>query len=181
MAQPFLLGIYYALRRFFLYSPYGNPRQSLRELKWFIQRGRRGWANCDVWSLDTYLSGWLPSALRHLKETKHGVPIGCVDSGDRDGCGNSSEAGMKRAEARWNAILDTMIAGFEAAQRIQDGIYEKELGPYPLERPSYLSITEWKATITARFRKSQELTKRDEEIFKQGLENFTKYYHNLWD
>jgi hypothetical protein len=42
--------------------------------KWFIKRGRRGWADCDASSLDCYLSGWLPAALRHLKKTRRGLP-----------------------------------------------------------------------------------------------------------
>src|SRR6266852_1897293 len=29
----------------------------IKGLKWFWQRGRRGWADCDTWSFDNYLAG----------------------------------------------------------------------------------------------------------------------------
>lgn len=27
-----------------------------QEVVWFYQRGRRGWADCDSWSIDTYIA-----------------------------------------------------------------------------------------------------------------------------
>lgn len=35
------------------------------EVRWFIQRGRRGWSDKDVWNLDYYLSGLLAESLRN--------------------------------------------------------------------------------------------------------------------
>jgi hypothetical protein len=43
-------------------------------LRWFIQRGRRGWADCDVWSLDSYTCLMLSGALIRLAERNHAYP-----------------------------------------------------------------------------------------------------------
>jgi hypothetical protein len=51
-----------------------SPAQNYRRVKWFIQRGTRGYAECDVWGLDTYISEVLSKSLRDLAESKTGVP-----------------------------------------------------------------------------------------------------------
>ncbi len=47
-----------------------------KRIKWFIQRGTRGYADCDTWSLDSYIAGWLPSALRQFADEAFSHPIG---------------------------------------------------------------------------------------------------------
>jgi hypothetical protein len=170
--------IYYPLYR--AWRDY-NPAQLCREVKWFLQRGRKGWADCDIWSLDNYLSCWLPDALRRLKETKHGIPSGMFEAEDCDVDGNPSEAGMERGETRWDAIMDKMIAGFEADRRSQSGLYEEQLGPYPLYRPEGMSKPDWEIAKAVRFEQSQELARLDEEVFKQGMALFTANWSSLWD
>ena len=44
------------------------------EVKWFIQRGKRGYADCDVWSLDSYLNSWMPEAIHQLKKRESWIP-----------------------------------------------------------------------------------------------------------
>lgn len=46
------------------------------EIKWFIQRGKRGWADCDVWAIDSYLNRVIPAMLENLANCKHGAPPG---------------------------------------------------------------------------------------------------------
>ena len=43
-----------------------------RNIKWFIQRGRRGYADCDTWNLDVHLAEVIVGALSELKEYYHG-------------------------------------------------------------------------------------------------------------
>jgi hypothetical protein len=74
-------------------------------IKWFWQRGQRGWADCDAWSLDTYLSGWLPQALDRLLANKYGYPVGMTRSG-------------------WETRLKRMKRGFITAQAIGDMQYD---------------------------------------------------------
>lgn len=66
------------------------------EIKWFFQRGIRGYADCDMWSIDYYISRWLPKALMDLRKSKIGHPAIVKD--------------LKT----WRKILKEMAAGFEA-------------------------------------------------------------------
>ena len=80
---------------FYLYNPHKYIIAIYDRTKWFIQRGRRGYADCDVWGLDNYLAGWMPGALRKLEDNKLGHPIGMTPKG-------------------WANRLRIMCEGFEA-------------------------------------------------------------------
>lgn len=54
-----------------------NPRDWYHSVKWFIQRGRRGWSDRDVWGFDTYLARVIAEGVEHLIETKHGYQPIC--------------------------------------------------------------------------------------------------------
>lgn len=45
-----------------------------KEIKCFIQRGYRGYANSDLWNFDNYLSIMIPIALRQFAECHCGYP-----------------------------------------------------------------------------------------------------------
>lgn len=45
-----------------------------RDIKHFIQRGRRGWADSDSWDLHSYIARTLGPALIHMSENLHGYP-----------------------------------------------------------------------------------------------------------
>ena len=51
--------------RQFVIAVYNKP-------KWFIQRGRRGYADCDVWSMHDYLQRIIPEMIRKLDDEGHG-------------------------------------------------------------------------------------------------------------
>lgn len=164
-----------------------SPRSYYNCVKWNIQRASRGWADCDTWSLDSYLSEWLPDALRHLKKHKHGTPCSMYEPGELntvqpDGCTWAGEAGDERASKKWDAAMDKMIEGFEALNRANDGLYEKELGPYPLE-PDWIENMNkpWSKEKEERFRRSQELEKADMAKFKEGVALFVEHFQSLWD
>jgi len=148
--------------------------------KHFVQRGSRGWADYDTWSLDWYLAGWLPAALRHLKEHKHGVPGTMFEDSELDENYSPTKEGMAAGVARWDAVMDKVIAGFEAWTRQNEGMYEEELGPYPMRRAG-LSKEARKALLDERFRKVDELRKRDMRVFEEGMALFTKHFGSFWD
>ena len=77
-----------------------------REIKAFIQRGSRGYADCDTWGLDDYLCEWLPRALRHLAKYNHGCAVEFFDEGKDDECW------------RWIEVLIKMAEGFEAKGKL---------------------------------------------------------------
>jgi hypothetical protein len=183
--DPWYGRVYWAIYRYFNHSPWGSPHRIYNETKFILQRAHRGWADSDTWSLDGYLNSWMPAALRHLKEHKHGVPSCMFVPEDSivggDWQGNPSDEGMVRAQARWDAIMDKMIEAFEASKRMSDGIYEAELGDYPMGRPSGVSIDDWEAVKKSRFAASRLLSERDQKIFEEGMALFVTHYHSLWD
>lgn len=68
----------------------------------FIERGERGFARSDAWSLDTYLAGVIAGGSRELAADIHGCPPELVE-------GDDVEAGCDR----WRAILAEIAVGFE--------------------------------------------------------------------
>ena len=43
--------------------------------KYFIQRGKRGYSDRDIWNMDSYLSKLLPDMLEHLANISNSYPI----------------------------------------------------------------------------------------------------------
>src|ERR1700677_1618409 len=100
-----------------------SPSSYYYWVKYKIQRANRGWADCDVWSLDYYLSQWLPDALKLLRNTKHGTPLSMFEPGEcetiqPDGTQWAGAEAEARAEAKWQVTLTKMIEGFEALNRM---------------------------------------------------------------
>ena len=124
----------------------------IREIKWFFQRGRRGWADCDVWSTNDYLAKIIPSMLKQLKVTTHGYP--------GYGKANTSE--------KWDKLLDSMIEGWEAANRVCNDEYY-ELTGFP-EKRSEGDVKVW-----------QQSENSDVKIFNERMKVFIKFFFHLWD
>jgi len=143
---------YWAIYRFFRWGRFSTPRRIYKEIKWFIQRGSRGWADRDVWSLDWYLNTWMPDALRRLRDTKIGTPFACFPEGPEyiKPCGNPTKEAHEIAEKNWDTIINKMIAGFEAAHRLNE-------------------MSNW------------DNRDEDQKIFDEGMKLFHEYYFNLWD
>lgn len=75
----------------------------INKIKYFIQRGKRGYSDEDIWNIDSYLMEWLPKALRQLAKHHIGYPSGLSDK-------------------QWISILNKMADGFDA-ERINDNLY----------------------------------------------------------
>jgi len=78
------------------------------KVKYFIQRGKRGWADCDVWDLDHYICDLMIQTLTHLKTITNGCPPELFDK-------NATNQSWK-----WEKILDEIIEGFNAGKEIID-------------------------------------------------------------
>ena len=141
-----------------------SPSSYYYWVKYKTQRANRGWADCDTWSLDYYLSQWLPDALTHLKKHTHGHHCDLT-------------------EESWSSILDEMIRGFRAKNRIDDVLYEDELGPYPISSSEDFlkDINNPSKELTERYEKSRELEKRDQAVFDRGMKLFAEHFQSLWD
>ena len=95
------------------------------EVKWFYQRGSRGWSDRSAWSIDTWLVDNLIPMLERLKNNKHGTPASMFrkkDGVDKDG--NSTDEAHRLAEQRWDNVLREIIYGLKCAKTIQDYDYK---------------------------------------------------------
>lgn len=90
---------------YLLTHPWKLIKESYYHTKWFVQRGWRGWADCDAWSIDYYLAEWLPCALDRLISNKIGHPVGMTQRG-------------------WATRLKRMKRGFITARKISDFDYK---------------------------------------------------------
>ena len=78
--------------RYGRYEGWLNPKAWYRSIKWFIQRGRRGWADCDAWGFDTYLARVIAEGVERLILVKHGYTPTCpVDVSHTMGGGEAQE------------------------------------------------------------------------------------------
>jgi len=143
---PWYKKIYYKIYRLFYII-----KEIPREIKWFILRGKNGYAECDVWNLDNYLSEWLPKALRHLSENNVGCPS---DLYDKTVKGNECW--------KWTEILEKMAQGFEA-------------------KISLSNLEFWSLCMDDKNIIHKDQQKKLEEKAKKGMELFVRYFDNLWD
>jgi hypothetical protein len=66
---------------YYLLRPWEFVHDLGRDIKAFIQRGSRGWADCDVWNLNDYLRKILAGGLRRLAKEGISYPgIGEMDT-----------------------------------------------------------------------------------------------------
>ena len=152
-------------------------------LKYAYQRLTRGWDDRAAWSIDWWLDDKMPDILRKLKKDTHGIPVSVFPTEPQyiNEYGDPTDEAEAIAKQRWDDILDKIIAGFEASRRITDGLYEEELGEYPLHQPKNVTKEEWKQAVNKRFLASRTLEERDEKIFKEGMALFVEHYWSLWD
>lgn len=100
---------------YYAYNPHKYFVALYDEVKWFIQRGYRGYSDRDTWSIDWYLCTWMPEALATLKKRKIGHPIGLTN----------------RA---WQVKLDRMINAFKIAHKIQNCDYKTVKEAYAAQK-----------------------------------------------
>ena len=126
----------------------------IKEIKWFFQRGKRGWADCDIWSFDYYLSGIIINGLKQLKKDSYGCPSEFYDkTRTNDECW------------KWKEILEEMIQGFEAAKTLNDCFFTKVVKK------------DGRLVKKIDIEQEKQLTKK----FERGISLFGKYYLGLWD
>ncbi len=96
--------------RYYLHHPWLVVYDLWRDLVAFCQRGWRGYADRDCWSLDFYVSQWMPKALRVLYKNKLGYP--------------SELDKYLDGRAVWDLYLLQMADGFEANRKLSEMEFE---------------------------------------------------------
>ena len=125
------------------------------EVKWFYQRGSRGWSDRSAWSIDTWLVDNLIPMLERLKTNKQGTPSTMFrqkDGVDKDG--NPTDEASVLAEQRWENVLNEITYGLKCAKKIEDLDYDYE---------------------------DKELTKRLTKSYQRSFELIGKHLFSLWD
>ena len=126
----------------------------LKEIKYFIQRGKRGYSDRDLWDFDSYLSEILPPALRKLSKQAYGCP---GELWDKDAVNTECH--------KWAEILEEMAQGFEVATAIKNMQF-------------FESVKSGSGYTREINREKQKLLT---EKFEKGMGLFAKYYLDLWD
>ena len=98
-----------------------------QSIKYFIQRGRRGWSDQDAWGIDYWLVSGLIPMLERLKKKGIGVPSSMYrDDEDYGTDSNFTEEADRLAQQRWNNVLNEILYGLKCAKKLQDMDYDYE-------------------------------------------------------
>ena len=130
-------------------------RDFFKEIKYFIQRGRRGWSDRDIWSFDSYLCEVIPPVMRKFSKNNVGCPGELYDS-----------KLVNNECAKWQSILEEIAQGFEAAEEMKNLRFD-----FQWEKKGEKYTKEYKEE------KQKQLAKK----FDRGMGLFAKYFLNLWD
>ena len=145
--------------RWIIYNLPDIPKNCYRNIKWFIQRGKKGYADCDVWDFDNYLSKIISNGLIDLKSQVHGVP--CHPN-------FSSKDGKDIYLDKWKTVLDEIIWTFEVVQKIINA--------------EWLYLNSKKRNNTKMKEFGYYIMSKEECLrYRSGWKLFQKYYFNLWD
>ena len=93
---------YWAIYRFFKYKL--NPIRWYDKIKSFVQRGRKGWADVDTWSIGYHFAVRMRDAIAFSMPHEYGYPAELVEENDPEG-----EIGF----ATWQNIQDDIIWGLD--------------------------------------------------------------------
>jgi len=133
----------------------------IKEVRYFIQRGKRGWSDGDWYNLSYYLCGIIVPCIKKLKEKGSSYPTS-LDS-------------QKSPVKKWQSILDNIIYTFETFRKVIDIKVE------------YIPLQEYtpklRKKLVARYKKYgiKVLTKKEIEKVEKGFDLFKEYFLNLWD
>lgn len=134
-----------------------NSQDLCLAIKWFIQRGKRGFADCDIWQFDYYLSNLIEKGIKRLSEISHGIPNNLKDLDE------------------WKDILEKIQRSFHIAKLIANGEW------------IYVSFDDWTEEKYKENKKTfnrHNVIVMDLETvirYEEGLFLFKKYYYDLWD
>jgi hypothetical protein len=141
------------------------PSQQIHSVKWFIQRGRRGWSDCDLWNMDGHIARLNVEMLAELRSIAHGSPVGL-------GCSEDEQwLTPEQREERWNEIqkIDALI-GFDGGRKASG--FDRWM--------AMLAYFEdgWRGVL----RESDDNHYReDHEKFKTMMPLYAEWFGGLWD
>jgi hypothetical protein len=167
------------------WKEYINLKNYYRAVKYFCQRGYRGYADCDSWDADSYLESVILGVIKNLKENSHGYPMSMADyKMDEELPEGVEDMGYEK----WKAVLQEIISGLEASNELRNedtvlpGTYSDE--PIEFEDiPDKPGFTKLKETDIPRFNKdlyeqwAEPLRKKK----KRAMLLLCKHWGSFWD
>jgi len=139
-------------------------REFPRRVRWFIQRGRRGWSTCDMWGTDSHIARVNAEMMAELRRVAHGHPVGLSIESSEPWINNAD----KRAEVMAQIEAIDVQIGFE-------GDYDD-------------GFERWKAMLTyfergwrdaATYIDDMDIEAHDR--FKAMLPLYGEWFGGLWD
>lgn len=159
---------------------YANPMTYYDTVKYFWQRGSRGYADCDWWNLNSYVASVNLGLLHNLREKAHGYPSGLNESDPLD------EEDTDTNFLLWQQTLDKMILGFEAYIQMAN---DTECSPEACwgDPIGDVSCDEMIRQLNDPNRNGfnmglyEEWRKPLQQQMDEGFALYAKYFHSLWD
>lgn len=103
------------------------------EVKYFMQRGRRGFSDRDLWGINFYLSDIIPKMLRKLADNHFGCPVDFFDeSRKQDECHLWRKELIRYAEG-WEAIAKVLNDEHIVITPLPKGEARSTVGRHSLE------------------------------------------------
>lgn len=147
------MNIFYKIIDFFKYLPI--------EIKWFWQRGTRGYSDRDVWGIDDWFLNIIVPMLEQLKEVKHGYPSDLTSE-------------------QWDEILDRMIFCFKEANEETCSMVNEYETDFIFKIYGNLE-KESKELENNYFKRAEEIENYQLQMKEEAFKLFSKYFHSLWD
>ena len=153
--------------RYYLRHPFEWIGDKWRALKWAKQRAIRGYADCDIWNMDSWFSSVVPEMLEQLAEEANGWPDGKFET-----------------FGEWQQWLrDTAAAIKMMREEEQDAInpywpaYQEELGNWQYTEKGYAP-----SELSHKYQaEASRIAEAMQEKFEQAMISFSKNFHCLWD
>ena len=189
---------------YILSHPWEIPKYWWRNLKWAYQRVTKGYDSPATFDTSSYLSEHIPAILKELRDWGNSVP--CFDGSCFPESHGLSGDGHDDALKKWHDILGEIIAGFEAAHDLIDGMspaddeffdewdrrypgkdghyfdeeedmgYEEKVVPWNTA-PEYDALRE-----ELKVRERSEVWRKERmRVFHRGMQLFHQYYFDFWD
>lgn len=161
------------------------PEDIYYETKYFIQRGLRGYADRDVWSIDWYLTDVILKMVKQLKKTMHGY-IEVVEDKKYYKNGNLTDEGDRKSIELSNKIFDSILLTFEIAKKIEteSWIYQESKTYDEKLAKEFRKINkQFKQKYPHLYTENSNyvMTKEDCKVYEKGWKLFQKYFFKLWD
>ena len=135
------------------------------KIKWFIQRGKRGYSDYDIFDISDWFTQVIVPMLKQLKETKCGYPCDMT-------------------EEEWNSQLDKMIKCFmeisEDGCSMKNEYENKVLESFDIKDTNKDKTEECKELREKWLSREKEINNYKEKMKIEAFNLFSKYFWNLW-